>query len=157
MNIFLYDPQDFSNVCTISRTLEFFWVKDCYVYDNHNLIREKYWKSYSRRLKTQSSWAFEKINFHKIEDYISFLKKYNWTKIITLLDEKADSLENYKPLENDIIIFGNEGIGLPEEIISLADEKIYIKRIWKTQSLNLSNTVAIVVYNVINNKWENIL
>lgn len=106
MNIFLYDPQDFSNVCTISRTLEFFWVKDCYVYDNHNLIREKYWKSYSRRLKTQSVWAFEKINFHKIEDYISFLKTYKWRKIITLLDEKADSLENYKPLENDIIIFG---------------------------------------------------
>lgn len=60
-------------------------------------------------------------------------------------------------MENAIIIFRNEGIGLPEEIISLADEKIYIKRIWKTQSLNLSNTVAIVVYNVINNKWENIL
>jgi len=32
-------------------------------------------------------------------------------------------------LEDDIIIFGNESSGLPEDIISLADEKIYIKRI----------------------------
>lgn len=152
MNIFLYKPQDFSNICTISRTLEFFWIEKCYIYDENNLIREKYWKSYKRRLATQSAWAFEKIKFIKVENYLEFFKNYTWRKIITLIDKKAKNLKDYNYKKDDLIIFWNESFWLTDDVIGISDEKIYLKWIWQTQSLNLSNTVAIVVYTILNKK-----
>ncbi|PID83722.1 hypothetical protein CSB09_04620 [Candidatus Gracilibacteria bacterium] len=149
MNIYLHNPKDFSNICTISRTLEFFGIHKCYIYDTNNLIREKYGKSYSRKLRTQSAGAFEKIRFEKIEDYQKFLENYSGRKVATVLDKNSGDLQDFSHKEDDIILFGNETFGLPKEVIESADEKIFIQGNGLTQSLNLSNSLAIIVYSII--------
>lgn len=76
MNIFLHSPQDFQHICTIARNLEFFGHHQCYVFDTHNRIRERYGKSYSQKIRTISAGAFDKITFHTITNLIEFLQNY---------------------------------------------------------------------------------
>jgi Transposase len=49
MEVFLDSPQDFGNLCLLSRTLEVLGVKRCYVHDPHRLIRQRYGKSRTRK------------------------------------------------------------------------------------------------------------
>ena len=51
-HVFLHAPRDFNNVCVIARTLEVFGYRACVVFDPHRIIRERYGKSYSRRLRS---------------------------------------------------------------------------------------------------------
>lgn len=49
--------------------------------------------------------------------------------------------------ENDFIMFGKESAGIPEEIlVEYADTCVRIPMIGDTRSLNLSNSVSIVLY-----------
>ena len=58
MDIFLDSPQDFENLCVLSRTLEVLGVQRCYVHDPHRLIRPRHGKSRTRQIKTISAGAF---------------------------------------------------------------------------------------------------
>lgn len=52
--------------------------------------------------------------------------------------------------ENDFIMFGKESAGIPEEILVENKEKcIRIPMVGDTRSLNLSNSVAIVLYEAL--------
>lgn len=146
MNIFLYWLQDFQNICTISRSLEFFWKNECYIYDNNNLIRDRYWKSYSRKIRTISAWAFEKINFIKISDPINFLKNYNWRKIATVLSENSESSKNFQFYDSDLVIFWSEATGIPQDIVNICNKNIMIPKLWLIQSLNVSHAVSLIIY-----------
>jgi tRNA G18 (ribose-2'-O)-methylase SpoU len=42
MDVFLDSPQDFENLCLISRTLEVLGVGRCYVHDPNRLVRSRY-------------------------------------------------------------------------------------------------------------------
>jgi len=105
MHIFLYAPQDFHNICTISRNLESFGIQECHIFDPHHLIRERYGKSYSRKIRSISAGAFEKIRFIKVDDPITFLIQYQGRKIATLLDEASESLHDFSFEKNDLLVF----------------------------------------------------
>lgn len=152
MKILLYSPQDFQNICTITRVLENFGLKECFIYDKNNLIRDHYWKSYSRKIRTVSAGAFDKIQFLKIKDPILFLKEYTWRKIATIIDKTSESIIWFDFQKDDLVIFWSESSGIPLEISSLCDKKIIIPQLWITQSLNLSHSVAIIVYEYIRKK-----
>jgi tRNA (cytidine/uridine-2'-O-)-methyltransferase len=48
--------------------------------------------------------------------------------------------------DDDVILFGSESKGLPEEVLSQADLCLRIPMRPQVRSLNLSNAVAVVVY-----------
>src|SRR4028118_883931 len=58
MPVFFDAPQDFEHVCMIARTLEALGTRRCHVYDPKRLIRARYGKSRTRRLKRVSAGAF---------------------------------------------------------------------------------------------------
>lgn len=60
--------------------------------------------------------------------------------------------------ENDFLVFGKETKGLPEQLlIKHPDECLRIPMIDETRSLNLSNSVAIAVYEALRqNDFENL-
>ncbi|MFZ0491984.1 MAG: tRNA (cytidine(34)-2'-O)-methyltransferase [Acidimicrobiia bacterium] len=50
--------------------------------------------------------------------------------------------------EKDALLFGPESVGLPDEVLASADEVLRIPMLPDRRSLNLANSVSIVVYEV---------
>jgi len=49
MDVFVYAPEQFENLCVLARTLEVLGFATCHVYDPHRIVRERYGKSYSQK------------------------------------------------------------------------------------------------------------
>jgi tRNA (guanosine-2'-O-)-methyltransferase len=74
------------------------------------------------------------------------LKQEGYTTYATVLNKDAKSSLETKFVEKSAIVLGNEHRGLSEEAIKLSDEKIYIPMSGMVQSLNLSVTAGILMY-----------
>jgi tRNA (cytidine/uridine-2'-O-)-methyltransferase len=60
--------------------------------------------------------------------------------------------------EEDVLVFGKESVGLPEEVISadFVSSTLHIPMLSNSRSLNLSNSVAVVVYEALRQlRFEN--
>ncbi|MHC5249112.1 TrmH family RNA methyltransferase [Enterococcus sp. LJL90] len=64
----------------------------------------------------------------------------------TELNEAAVSMTEVKPLENAALIMGNEGQGLPQEILNQTDQNIYIPILGQAESLNVAVAAGILMY-----------
>jgi tRNA G18 (ribose-2'-O)-methylase SpoU len=49
-------------------------------------------------------------------------------------------------IEEYLLVFGEEGCGISEELLELADDIIYIKQYGSVRSLNVSSAAAIIMY-----------
>lgn len=50
--------------------------------------------------------------------------------------------------DRDVLLFGPESVGLPDDVLESADEILRIPMLPDRRSLNLANSVSIVVYEV---------
>lgn len=82
-----------------------------------------------------------------LEHVISQIKDNNIKVIGTSLNT-SKSLETLEKMDNFAIIFGNEGNGVSEDILSLCDEVIKINMNSKCESLNVAVSSGIVLYNL---------
>ncbi len=73
---------------------------------------------------------------------------------ITRYGKKAPSDIDFSPIEEDIyLVFGKESTGIPKEILRERLENcLRLPMVADARSLNLSNTVAIVVYEALRQK-----
>jgi tRNA G18 (ribose-2'-O)-methylase SpoU len=143
--VLLHAPQDFTNVCVIARTLEAFGVPSCFVFDPNRLIRARYGKSYSQRLRAVSAGAFFKIQWRTVSDPIEFLGQHNGRCIAMSSSRAVPSLFDVAFRSNDLLIFGSEGDGIPAEVTAACDAELAIPMSGETQSLNLAVAVSIVL------------
>lgn len=146
MYVFLDAPQHFEHVCVIARTLEALGVRRCFVYDPHRLIRPRYGKSRTRRLKKVSAGAFFRVAFERIEDPDVFLAAWPGRKVATVPDQDAAPLTSFVFLPNDVVVFGSEGRGIDPKLLARCDERVTIPQQGVTQSLNLAMAVGIVLF-----------
>jgi len=89
---------------------------------------------------------------HTYPDYSTFESNHKGSYFyITRYGQKAPSAIDFKSLDEDIyIVFGKESTGIPKEILSKHKENcLRLPMMAHARSLNLSNTVAIVVYEVL--------
>jgi len=144
--VLLHAPRDFSNICVLARTLDVFGYRECHVFDPHRVIRERYGKSYSRRLRIVSSGAFEHIRWHRIKDSVAFILQYAGRTIATVADPRVPSLIDFRFEETDLMIFGSESEGLPESVVKSASSSVTIPACGCTQSLNLAVAASILLF-----------
>ena len=88
--------------------------------------------------------CLKSINFNEIYAFTKFAKK-NFSKV------------NFK--QNDCLLFGNETSGLPDDVIKQIKDtnKLRIPMVAKSRSLNLSNSVAITIYEALRqNAFKNL-
>ena len=80
--------------------------------------------------------CLKSINFNEIYAFTKFAKK-NFSKV------------RFK--QNDCLLFGSETSGLPDDVIKQIKDtnKLRIPMVAKSRSLNLSNSVAITVYEAL--------
>jgi len=146
MDVFLDSPQDFGNLCLLSRTLEALGVRRCYVHDLNRLIRPRYGKSRTRQIKTISAGAFFHVAFKRVEEPEAFLAALSGRKVATVPDQRVTPLPNFAFRPDDIVVFGSEGHGIRPEVLALCDERVTIPQHGVTDSLNLAVSVGIVLF-----------
>lgn len=88
-------------------------------------------------------------------DWESFLETVQGPMFfLTRYGEKVHSDFNYQEIEEDIyLVFGKESSGIPKEILKANfDHSFRIPMSENARSMNLANTVAIVVFEVLRQK-----
>lgn len=146
MEVFLYAPEQFENLCVMARTLEVLGFPRCHVYDPHRLLRERYGKSYSQRLRTVSAGAFGKIEWLRIDDDpLAVLRGHVGRRVATVPRAEATSLHHFRFRSQDLLIVGGEGRGLEPNVIELCDACITIPQFGVTESLNVAVASGIVL------------
>lgn len=145
--IVLENIADPHNAAAVWRTADAFGFQKIYlVYSKEKVINPK--KNGKAASSSANKWLSFKI-FKNIDECYAELKKDGYQIYATVLDKEAKSLQSsiFK-LHKIALVFGNEHRGLSKEAIKGADEKIYIPMKGMVQSLNISVTAAIFMYEV---------
>src|SRR6187431_3192942 len=139
MEVFVHAPEQFENLCVLARTLEVFGFERCHVFDPHRIVRDRYGKSYSQKLRTVSAGAFSKIAWLRIEpDPVSFLRSYSGRILATVPRQDATSLHQFRFRRSDLLVIGSEGRGLDATILAECQAQITIPQAGMTESLNVA-------------------
>lgn len=143
----LEDLSEDQNISAILRTAESFGV---------GLVCIINTKARSVKLsKNVSSGASNWLNIKKYKSptvCINALKKQGFEVIGALVDPEAEVLwkQNFKG--KVAIVVGNEAQGMSEKMQTLVDKNIYIPMLGLTESLNVSVSAAIFLYETIRQK-----
>ena len=86
--------------------------------------------------------GFCKIFRH--QDYNEFLKKNKKNRIVLMTTKATKHYHKFKFKKNDVLLFGRESAGVPEDLHKLIKNKVKIPMNKKTRSLNVAMSVAIV-------------
>ena len=149
--VLLYAPQEFRNLCLVSRTLEGFGHRECFVFDPFRLVRDRYGKARTRDLRAVSAGAFQKIRWHRVERPDELLREHRDHRgrvVATVAEENASPLEQFRFASTDLLLFGSESVGLPSDVLGATDAAVTIPVSGQTRSLNLAVSVGIVLFEL---------
>lgn len=103
-----------------------------------------------RYLKRAGLDYWSNLKYSLYDDYSHFINNYSKNRIILATTKGINPYYNFKFKKNDIILFGSETKGLPDELIKKNFKNtITIPMIGEVRSLNLSNSVAIIAYHAL--------
>lgn len=145
--IILENIADPHNAAAVWRTADAFGFQKIYlVYSKEKVINPK--RIGKASSSSANKWLSFKI-FKNIDECYQKLKRDGYKIYATVLDKEAKMiLDNKFEKEKIAIVMGNEHRGLSEEAIKGADVKVYIPMKGMVQSLNISVTAAILMYEV---------
>ena len=155
LNIVMVEPEIPQNTGNIARTCAAIGAKLHLVHPLGFSISEK-------AVKRAGLDYWDKVEIEEHNSFDEFLKKYkpeeNNMFFATTKGKHVYSEPNYSKMEEVFLLFGKETKGLPEDILQkYIDKTIRIPMRNNLRSLNLSNSVAIVVYEVLRQKeFENL-
>ena len=110
---------------------------------------------YNPKVVRSTMGAIYRINIIQSENLAQTLqqiKKNNYKVMVTSLDTKH-SIYNVS-YDRKIIVIGNEANGVTQEVQEIADEKVKIPMLGKTESLNASVAAGIMIYEYVRRKVE---
>ena len=91
----------------------------------------------------------------RYRDYDEFFKKNKKNRIILMTTKATKYYHKFKFKKDDILLFGRESAGVPENLHKSIKDKVKIPMNKKTRSLNVAMTVAIVASEAL--KQNNLL
>tara|TARA_Y100001933_G_C18600535_1_gene397821 strand:- start:78 stop:557 length:480 start_codon:yes stop_codon:yes gene_type:complete len=148
LEVALFEPRIPQNTGSIGRT--------CAAYDIPlNLIEPLGFSLSDKYLKRAGLDYWHLIRLNMYANFGSFKKKKNQKRILSFSKKNGVLLRNFKFKKKDILLFGREDNGLPDEIINECDELISIFMPNKAsdneendgvRSLNLSVACGIALY-----------
>ena len=80
----------------------------------------------------------------RYEDYDDFLKKNKDKRIVLMTTKAKKHYHKFKFKKNDIMLFGRESAGVPENLHKTIKNRIKVPMNKKTRSLNVAMSVAII-------------
>ncbi len=155
INVVMVEPEIPQNTGNIARTCAAIGAKLHLVHPLGFDISEK-------SVKRAGLDYWDKLEIEEHKNLAEFLEKYkpeeNNMFFATTKGKHVYSEPNYKEMEEVFVLFGKETKGLPEDLLKkYIGKTIRIPMREKLRSLNLSNSVAIVVYDILRQKqFENL-
>jgi len=145
--IVLEDIHDPHNAAAAWRTCDAFGFQKVYlIFDQEESFNPK--RIGKASSSSANKWLSFKV-FKSTKECLEELKNEGYKVMGTLLDQEAKKISEVNFTNRKMaILFGNEHRGLSETAIKMLDEKIYIPMKGMVQSLNLSVTAAIVMYEI---------
>lgn len=143
VNIVLHEPEIPSNTGNIGRTCAAAGAR-------LHLIEPLGFHLNEKTLRRAGMDYWDKLDVRTYLDYEDFLQQNPGAKIYfaTTKGQRLYTEIRYEP--DCYLMFGKESAGIPEEIlVRHPDECIRIPMLGETRSLNLANSVAIVLYEAL--------
>ena len=143
LNIVLYEPEIPANTGNIGRT--------CVATGTRlHLIEPLGFSLGEKEIRRAGMDYWKDLDVTVYKNYQEFLEKNPGAKIY-MATTKGKHVYTEVNYESDCyIMFGKESAGIPEEVlVDHPDECVRIPMVGETRSLNLSNSVAIVLYEAL--------
>jgi len=140
--------QDPGNLGTILRTVDSVGLTQI-------VVSNKTADAYNPKVVRSTMGAIYRVKVIESNDLVKTLKEMKKHKYKVL----ATSLETEKSLydidfSKKVIVIGNEANGVSKEILEIADEKIKIPMLGKTESLNASVATGVILYEYVRKKID---
>lgn len=143
MNIILHEPEIPFNTGNVGRTCDATGSKLHLIKPLGFSVEDKY-------LKRSGMDYWKHLDVKYYENFEDFIIKNNNPKIFMATTKSKQLYTEVKYNENDFIMFGGESKGIPEEIlVNYENTSIRIPMIKDRRSLNLSSSVALVLYEAL--------
>lgn len=138
--------QDPGNLGTILRTL-----------DSANLsqviVSKDTVDAYNPKVVRSTMGAIFRVNIVEAENLKETLKEMKRHKYKVMCTDLTASKNIYEiDYNKKILVIGNEANGISKDLLDMADEKIIIPMLGKTESLNASVATSIIVYEYVRRK-----
>ena len=143
LNIVLHEPEMPANTGNIGRT--------CVAAGARlHLIEPLGFKLNEKMLKRAGLDYWDKLDVTVYDDYADFQKKNPGAKIYMATTKAQKTYCDVSYEDDCYIMFGKESAGIPEEILAHnKDRCVRIPMLSEIRSLNLSNSVAVVLYEAL--------
>lgn len=143
LNIVLFEPEIPANTGNIGRT--------CVATGTRlHLIEPLGFRLTEKNLKRAGMDYWEHLDVTTYIDYQDFLEKNPNAKIYMATTKAPNVYTEVKYEPDCYIMFGKESAGIPEEIlVEHKEDSIRIPMVGDSRSLNLGNSVAIVLYEAL--------
>jgi tRNA (cytidine/uridine-2'-O-)-methyltransferase len=143
MHIVLVEPEIPANTGNVART--------CAVTGTElHLIRPLGFSIEDRYLKRAGLDYWHMLKVHVHDSFDDFLHEYRGRRLCFFSTRGGRFYTGYKYRHDDFLVFGKETAGLPEHILSgKTDNTLRIPMIQGSRSLNLSNSVAVVLFEAL--------
>ena len=138
--------QDPGNLGTILRTLDSAGLKQIILSENTADV-------YNPKVVRSTMGAIYRLNIirsNNIVETLKQIKKNKYDIVVTFLQTEESIYDiDYK---NKVIVIGNEANGVSEKVLELANKKVKIPMLGKTESLNAAVATGIVLYEYVRRK-----
>ncbi len=143
INIVLHEPEIPSNTGNIGRT--------CAASGSGlHLIRPFGFRLNEKALKRAGMDYWDDLDVHEYLNYEDFIAKHEGAKIFYATTKAKQLYTDVCFPDGCYILFGKESAGIPESILlDHREDAIRIPMIGDTRSLNLANSVAIILYEAL--------
>lgn len=138
--------QDPGNLGTILRTVDSANLKQI-------ILSKESADSYNPKVVRSTMGAIFRVNIieaDSLKDMLQEAKKNNFKVMVTSLDTKNSIYD--VDYSKKVIVIGNEANGVSKEVQAIADEKVKIPMLGKTESLNASVAAGIMIYEYVRKK-----
>lgn len=142
----LDDIQDPGNLGTILRTVDSIGL-------NQILVSKGTADSYNQKVVRSTMGAIFRVKIiecENLEKTLKEIKKHKYELVITSL-QTENSIYNVN-YNRKVIVIGNEANGVEQKIQDMADIKVKIPMLGKTESLNAAISTGIVLYEYVRQK-----
>jgi len=146
----IYQPH---NASAVIRSCDLFGVQDLHVIENSNrytlnpgvTVGSSKWVSLNRYNKRDEDNTAPCLRILKEKGY----------RVVATTPHRDDIMLPDLPVDKPLaLVYGTEDTGLSEQALELADEYVRIPQVGFTESFNISVSVALSLYDVIQRLWN---
>ncbi|CAN5724285.1 tRNA (guanosine(18)-2'-O)-methyltransferase TrmH [soil metagenome] len=143
--VVLENVHDLHNVSAVMRTCDAVGIQTLHLINSYDGLPEN---ELARRVSAGTAKWLDCVRWQSVEDCYGSLRDEGMRVLATALTETAHSIFEQDFSQPAAVVFGNEMRGLSDEAISQADGGVYIPMVGMVQSLNISVSCAVTLYEV---------